>query len=296
MILPAAPYRRGPWWRRLHHKRWHFVALVTDELFCGVTVIDIGWGNSAFAYAFGRRQRKLVAGFSPLGVAGISARVDSHANAACHFRLPGRHIEIVPRGEDGYALRVDSSNLRIDAEYGGGSPRLLAVGPAAQGGVVHATQKSSALPLAGTVQAGGRSYTLDGGVASFDYSNGLVGRRTAWRWVSAHDGAIGINLQTGFFGAAENALWLDGEIVALAEARFEVEADGRWRVRTMDNLVDLRFEPEGVRRDDKQLLLASSRLSQGLGTFSGWVKRAPDAPARPVAALAGLAEELSARW
>jgi hypothetical protein len=65
---------------------------------------------------------------------------------------------------------------------------------------------------------------------------------------------------------------------------------------TKDGLLDLRFTPEGTRCDDKQLLVASSRMRQHVGRFDGWVRPAPDAPRRAVTGLAGLAEDYRARW
>jgi hypothetical protein len=294
----AAPFQRSAILRRLRHKRWHFVALATDELFCGLAVIDIGWGKSAFAYAFDRTRREIIASFSPIGLPGTSAEVGSHACAPCRFHLRGTHIDLEPHGQGGYNLRLQSGSFRIEATYHGKTPRLLAVGPVT-GGSVHATQKSTALPLKGFAEAGGKRYVLDGGYASFDYSNGLLGRSSDWRWVSAHTRGLGINLQDGYFGASENAVWLDGVIVPLAAARFEVEGSGAlapWRVRTDDELVDLRFTPEGVRRDDKQLVVASSRLIQQVGTFEGWIKPAPGAAPRKVERLTGLTEDYHARW
>ena len=292
----AAPFARNALWRRFRHKRWHFVALATDELFCGMAIVDIGWSNSAFAYAFDRERREVIEGFSPVGLPGLTARVGVTAGRASRFAMPGRRIEITPAGADGYVLLLRAGRFRIEASYRGSAPRLLAVGPVTNGGSVHATQKSPALALSGVAEAGGRRYRLDGGVASFDYSTGLLGRNTAWRWVSAHRPGLGINLQVGSFGAAENALWLDGRIVPLAAARFEVLPGGAWRTRTDDGLLDLLFTPEGARRDDKQLVVATSRLTQHVGTFSGWVKQAPGAPARTVAGLTGLAEDYSASW
>jgi hypothetical protein len=75
-----------------------------------------------------------------------------------------------------------------------------------------------------------------------------------------------------------------------------VEPDGCWRLSTKDGLLDLRFTPEGTRCDDKQLLVASSRMRQHVGRFDGWVRAAPDAPRRAVRGLAGLAEDYRARW
>jgi hypothetical protein len=51
-----------------------------------------------------------------------------------------------------------------------------------------------------------------------------------------------------------------------------------------------------VRRDDKQLVVASSRLIQQVGTFDGWVKPAPGAAPRKVERLTGLTEDYHARW
>ncbi|XYJ12233.1 DUF2804 domain-containing protein [Telluria sp. B2] len=294
----APPHARGALWRRLHHKRWHFVSLVTDELFVGLTVIDIGWSNSCFAYAFDRARGEIVEAFSPVGLPGMTAFVGATVGEGAWFAMPGRRIAIEPDGDGGHRLRLRAGRFRIEADYGGAGagPCLLAVGPVKDGGAVHTTQKSPGLALAGWAEAGGRRYRLDGGMASFDYSNGLLGRRTGWRWISAQTRALGINLQSGYFGDAENALWIDGELVPLGPVRIALDAAGAWDMDTGDGLLALRFRPEGTRRDDKNLLLAGSRLTQHVGRFDGWVKAAPGAPARAISGLTGLAEDYSARW
>ena len=292
----APPHARSALWRRLHHKRWHFVSLVTDELFVGLTVIDIGWSNSCFAYAFDRARGEIVEAFSPVGLPGLTAFVGATVGEGAWFAMPGRRIAIEADGDGGHRLRLRAGRFRIEAAYEGAGPRLLAVGPVNDGGAVHTTQKSPGLALAGWAEAGGRRYRLDGGVASFDYSNGLLGRRTGWRWISAHTSALGFNLQSGYFGDAENALWIGGELVPLGAAGIAVEPGGAWTMMTDDGLLDLRFQPEGTRRDVKNLLLAGSRLTQHVGRFDGWVRAAPDAPARSISGLTGLAEDYSARW
>ncbi|THC46247.1 DUF2804 domain-containing protein [Massilia sp. Mn16-1_5] len=292
----APPHARGALWRRLHHKRWHFVALVTEELFCGVAIVDIGWSNTAFAYVFDRGRRRVVAALSPLGVAGLTAVVGATVAQGARFTLPGRRIAIEADGAHGHRLQLHAGGFRIDAAYAGTGPRLLAVGPVCDGGSVHSTQKSPGLALQGWLEAGGRRFRLDGGVASYDFSNGLLGRRTAWRWISAHGLDIGFNLQAGYFGDAENALWVDRVLVPLGALEVNIGAGGVWTLVTDDGLLDLRFTPEGTRCDDKQLLVASSRMRQHVGRFDGWVRSAPDAPRRAVTGLAGLAEDYRARW
>ena len=290
----GAPYARSRWWRRFHHKRWHYTALAADRLFCGIAIVDVGWTNTAFAYVFDRTRGEVVAGFSRDGVPGWTARLAAHAGEDSRFRFGGQAIDLSAR-----RLSLRCRGLEIDAAFGlPAAPLLLAVGPV-QGGAVHATQKSSGLALTGKVRIGNQEIALDGGVASFDYSNGLLARETAWRWASAHSLSLGFNLQAGYFGAHENALWLDGQLIGLGAATFDfTDADpmAPWHVVTDDGLLDLHFTPEGVRREDKNLLVAASRYVQPIGTFSGWVRARADAPKRAVNCLAGVTEDHASRW
>ncbi|MBI3283492.1 MAG: DUF2804 domain-containing protein [Burkholderiales bacterium] len=300
--LPPA-LRRSRLWRHFHHKRWQYVALASEEVFCGIAIVDVGWTNTAFAYAFDRRQRKLVAGFSQDGLPGLSARLDARpaAGAASHFRLLGKRIDYrqVPDSRL-YRLAVQCGDFKIAAEFDAqqAPPCLLAVG-AVDGGGVHATVKSSAMPVRGSVSAGARVYDLDGGVASFDHSNGFLARDTAWRWASAHSAELGFNLQAGYFGNHENALWLDGRLIALGAAHFDFDPAAPlapWHIYTADGLLDLQFQPEGCRAENKNLLVAASRYVQPIGSFSGWVKASADARPRRVEQLVGVTEDHRSRW
>ncbi len=295
----APPHRRGAWWRRFHHKRWHYVALACEDVFCAVAIVDLGWTSTAFAYVFDRRAGQLLASLSQDGLPGLSASLAHHGGGDSRFRFLGNRIGIAggARGASGLTLRCGS--LEIDAAFApGAAPQLLAVGTVA-GGSVHATQKSPGLVLTGQVRVGGRAIALDGGVASVDYSNGLLARDTDWRWACAHRLDLGFNLQAGYFGANENALWLDGNIIPLGAAHFgfdPAEPMAPWHIHTDDGLLDLRFTPEGLRREDKDLLIAASKYVQPIGTFNGWVKPHAAAAAIAVEGLLGVTEDHHSRW
>ena len=295
----ARPFARSALWRRFHHKRWHYVALCTEHIFCAVAVVDLGWTSTAFAYAFDRDDSDMLANFSQDGLPGISARLANHAGGASWFKTRRSRIEIGSPEPGRYRLMLRCDHMEIDAEFGpGSSPLLLASGPIAKGSV-HATQKSSGLPVTGVVRTWRDEYDLAGGVASFDYSNGLLARETEWRWASGHTLDMGFNLQAGYFGACENALWLDGQVHALGPAHFLYDKDDpmeRWHIFTEDDQLDLYFTPEGARREDKNLVVAASRYIQPIGTFSGWVRSGPDEPKRIVTQLAGVTEDHASRW
>jgi hypothetical protein len=233
----------------------------------------------------------------------LTAQLNSHpaAGADCRFRfLTNRiHFQHLP-GTDNYHLSLQCGNFNIDALLNGSraDPGLLAVGEV-QGGTVHATFKSAAMALSGEVSVADRRFVLDGGIASYDHSNGFLARETSWRWASAHGPGIGFNLQAGYFGRNENALWLDGQLIALGAAQFAFDAGNpmaAWHIHTDDGLLDLHFQPEGFRSENKNLLVAASRYVQPIGTFSGWVKTSVDAPVHKIENLVGVTEDHFSRW
>lgn len=302
--LDWAPLRPAPprLWRRLHHKRWHYVGLGNDAVFIGMAIVDVGWTCTAFAYLFDRTQRRLLADWSQDGLPRLQAGVSDAPLAGAHawFRGPGARLAFTHGARDRLRLRVATRALQVEAELSldGMAPPLLAVGPI-DGGLAHATQKTSALPVRGWAEAAGQRFALDGAWAAVDASNGLLARDTAWRWASAHRGDVGFNLQQGYFGSQENVLWLDGRPIALGAAQFDFDAArpmAPWRVRTDDGLLDLVFTPEGARAQDRDLFIAASHYVQPVGTFAGTVRDAPGAPLREIRDLLGVTEDHRSRW
>ena len=296
----APPHLRGALWRRFHHKKWHYLALVSEQVLCAVAIVDVGWTSTCFAYAFDRSDGDMMANFSQDGrLFGHSAKIADHAGGSSSFTTRSTKIRIDALEGGRYRLELASPYLEVDAEFGPpAAPLLLATGPV-QGGAIHATQKSPGMPLSGEVRIWRNEYSLDGGVASFDYSNGLLARETSWKWASAHSLDLGFNLQSGYFGGHENALWLDGELIALAPAHFIYDQKDPlepWHIFTEDDQLDLIFTPQTARRQDRKMVVAASRYVQPVGTFSGWVREAPEAPRRIVSGLAGVTEDHYSRW
>jgi hypothetical protein len=297
------PYRRNRLWQYFHHKHWQYIALATDELFCGVAIVDVGWANTAFAYVFDRWQGKMLFNFSQDGLPGISAKLNPcpAIGAASHFRFLGNRIQYQQlAGGEQYQLELHSGDVIIHAIFDAknAAPCLLAIGEVS-GGSVHATVKSPGMPLRGVVSVAGREFDLSNGVASFDHSNGFLARETSWRWASAHSLELGFNVQSGYFGNTENVLWVDGQLIALDTAHFEFNPTDilqPWHIYTDDGLLDLMFQPEGCRSENKNLLVAASRYAQPIGTFSGSIKTSAKAMPRRIEHLVGVTEDHFSRW
>ena len=296
-------HRRSALWRRLHHKRWHYVGLGNDELFIGVAIVDLGWSCTAFAYVFERCSKSLLANWRQDGLPGLQGRVSDQPLSGCDswFRGPRARLSLRHQPSDTLSLSVQTAGIALQAELNlaEAAPMLLAIGRIGNGGVAHATQKSPALRVSGLLHVKGRRYSLDDAVASVDASNGLLARNTDWRWACAHRADVGFNLQNGYFGANENALWLQRELIPLGAARFAFDPKqpmAPWHVSTEDGLLDLHFSPEGARREDRNLLFAASHYIQPIGCFNGWVKASSAAPPYAVKGLFGVTEDHQSRW
>ena len=294
--LPLSPLARLT--RKLHHKRWQYAALAHDACFAGIAVVDLGWSSAAFAWLFDRQAGREIAAFSATGLPG-GARLDDTAFGHAAFRSRAGRIAFSRDGDgDRVGVEVDSRTLKLAAHLLlDDTPVLAAVAPANY--LAHATHKSGGLEVVGFADATGQRFSLNGAVGSLDASNGLLARRTEWRWASAHDRGLGFNLQSGYMGDAENAVWLDGRLVRVGAAHFDYDpADpaAPWRIKSDDGVVDLVFTPEGLRREDRDLVIAASRYVQPIGTFSGVLRDPASGACRVVDRLCGVTEDHHSRW
>ncbi len=284
--------------RPLHHKRWQYAALAHEHYFIGVAVVDVGWISSAFAYLFDRRQRTLLASFSADGLPLLATRMENRAFGDATFQRGKQRIAF-RRADNRLELTINTDALKLAAHIALPDPAqtLAVIAPA--NWQAHATHKSSALAVSGFAECASQRFSLDGAVASLDASNGLLARETSWRWASAHSPTLGFNLQAGYMGDAENAIWLDGELLAVGPAHFCYDAANPlapWRIHTEDGTVDLQFYPEGARGENKDLFIAASRYIQPIGTFEGTLIHPDSGRAYPVSQLVGVTEDHYAKW
>lgn len=286
---------RGPAWRRRTWKRWHYVSLTGPELVLAVAVVDLGWAGTAFAYLFDRAGRRMATDLevvAPPGRADV-APVPGQA-VATGFSSRRLHVRLAADGGGRWRLEARSPQLTVDAtlrETAAG-PTLCAIAPV-PGGVGDCTHKTPAIEVEGLATARGARFELDGAVAALDHTSGILARRTRWRWASATDRRVALNLTEDFTAPYENALWVDGELRRLGPVRFVLDPrrpEEPWRISAPDGSVDLVFRPEGCRRKHTELLVAASSYVQPVGTFSGAVGGVE------VDGLCGVTEDHAARW
>ncbi len=303
--------------RPFKRKRWYYTFVATPEVALVTAVVDVGYGSNAFAYAYDLQARRLLADVSMMGLPGLTAVGDCPGEGAqARFDTLGARLRLRrEQGDDAFRLqgevadaRSGSGPFRWDTQLRtqGAAPALTVVAPVPADGRVNVTQKRGALVAQGALEAGGRRYSLEGGVGGMDYTHGYLARHTAWRWAffagRLEDGTpVSLNLVEGFNDgtgeANENALWVGEQLYPLARARFTYTKEDLlqpWKVATEDGAVQLDFEPLHVHREDRDLKLMVSRFAQPLGFFTGTLRAG--GRTLHVQQLPGVTEDQDMRW
>ncbi|MGO4469853.1 DUF2804 family protein, partial [Pseudoduganella sp. RAF53_2] len=91
--LLSKPHARGALWRRFHHKKWHYLSLVSEQVMAAVAIVDLGWTSTCFAYAYDRNDGDIVANFSQDGLPGrLSVGVADNVDGGSWFKARGTRI------------------------------------------------------------------------------------------------------------------------------------------------------------------------------------------------------------
>lgn len=289
----------GP--RRGRLRRWCYVAAGGDHASVGAAVVDIGLLAVTFAWVLvGARtlgfDRRL-----PLGRHAWVAPIPAGGAGA-----GGRGWQISLGGDGALELDVPTPGGRLRASVTTRedvTPVVLCTRTPEGGWNV--TQKAAGTRAAGWLRLGDGPRTELGSDASGwrDWTTGRQDRTTTWRWAAgggtATDGRrVGLNVSTGMNGreVGEDVVWWEGEPHALDLAHLrpvdEVEPTGAWDLGGPGWALHL--DPSGLRREDVQLGLLTSRYVQPIGRLHGTLPDPTGTP-QPVA-LAGVTEDHLARW
>jgi hypothetical protein len=129
------------------------------------------------------------------------------------------------------------------------------------------TRKQAAVPVRGTVRAGGQTFQVDGDDGFVDDSAGYHARHTSWRWSAglgrSEDGRrVAWNLVDGVHdgAASERTVWVDGEPNEVPAQEFAAD---------LSRVGGLEFREWSARESRMNLLVARNRYRQPFGEFSG---------------------------
>jgi hypothetical protein len=296
----AAPWKVGVLARMARAKKWQYASIANDRVLVACCIVRLGYASNAFVYVFDRRERRFGADLAWTGVAG-AAKVSDRPRGGATFRTRKVEVDLGPDAVgEGWRVKVRAAGVAIDAHLeGSGAPAGLCAVTDLGAGRVNATHKSVGLVAVGEARVDGRRWDLAGS-AALDHTSGLLHRETRWKWASATGPGFGLNIVSGFNGPVENIAWIGERMWSLGP--ISVDYDGgdpmrTWHFRSASGAaveVDLRFEPEGARRANTNLLVAKSIYVQPIGAFYG-VIRTPEG-VHTVDGVPGVTEDHVALW
>jgi len=304
--VDLGPLSSGRLARVATEKRWLYASLATDSVFAAAAIVRLGYSATAFSYVFDAERGRIVAHESAIGLPMLCSVIDDRSKGVrARFDLGRTRYRIEKDPGGNVTLSVRAGELSIDARMrsAGAPPPITAVAKIPDG-VIDVTEKRTLLAAEGSISVGDKRWSMEGGFGGFDLTQGLLARRTQWRWAFAMGRTdvgerFGMNLVQGFVGEPECALWIGDELMGVGEGRIEREGDGDltrpWRVRTTCESVDLRFFPSDFHKEKRELVLVSSNFVQGIGRYEGVVRDRAGRTHRISKAL-GVTEEQDTRW
>jgi len=286
----------------LREKRWQWFGVADTRLACGGTLLDAGYATTVFVWIFDRTTSRMIADETEL-LPPFAVDITDNPSAGGQAQLRGlRRRFSVERDEETVAIDVSLGPIRIDLVLDSTrTEALTAICPVGEGDRqgVNVTQKQTCLPVRGRVAAQGRAFKLDDdALGMLDYTHGLLGRNTRWRWAigggALEEGTpVGFNFVQGFNGELENAIWMDGEPRPVEP--ITIDYDQRrprdpWTMRSDNGALDLSLYVEGLRDHETNFRIVQSDYLQPLGRCHG---RVVD---REVHDLFAVAERHEAKW
>jgi len=280
----------SPGFSRWRMKQWQHAAVITPELMLGFAAVDAGYLRTSWCHVLdratgthfehGRKGPRL-----DLRTARElwDDRTFVHAREYCidvhnHLKAGEHRVEIeIAAGRKRPAVRAD---LVCAHDLDAIEPLVLVMPVGDNRG---AYSHKVVLPCSGSIAVGEQRHELDPeqSFGIWDVHKAHYPRKMFWNWATgagrlADGRSFGFNLtrnvNTEDERINENVVWLQGKRHHLAPARFEIprsKASNAWRVRTADEALDLRFQPQGERAEALRLGVVQSVFHQPYGEFSG---------------------------
>jgi hypothetical protein len=296
--------------RALRRKKWCWVALASDEVWVSLAVVRLGYATSAFAFVFDLKARRMLVDRTIVGPP-RAAEVGDDPHAAgvlARFGFGRTSIALERRAERSTGdasqtceLRARFAELDIDVSFDESvaPPAIAAIaqlGPS----LASATEKRVLAKVRGSAVVSGRRISLDGAIGGYDYTHGMMPRRTRWKWAfamgRAKDGApVAFNVVQGFVGEAECAAFRTNGVFPIREPEIAFDVERRERPwRLVADGMDLTFDVGAVHEQHTNLVLVRSHFVQPVGTFRGTLRI--DGRDVEVDGLPGVVEDQEMVW
>jgi len=273
-------------------KEWQHFAVMHEEMYISVALVDVKYLSKSWVCMFDRRSANTLEHSREALLKRIGPPREL-LNASFNYKGLGYFVEVANRLDSGYHTLVFDieqdgelpsvkGELRLDQPIDEIHP-LISVLPIGDNRPFYSHK--SPCQVSGSLRVGDRELNFDKkrDLALIDVHKAYYPRRTFWKWATfatrdESGNLIGLNLTHNVIDdekyGNENAIWYKDSLSLVGPARFEVpfEDGDAWRIRTLDDRVDLEFVPEGMRTEHLNYIVARSHYRQPFGRYRGFMK------------------------
>lgn len=293
---------------RAKKRRWNqfqFIACDLDTCFIGAGIVHLGIASYAFVYCYHKLSGQCLEErfIQPLGRKTRTGT--SPTDSIFAFQKGGASLKVTPdKAFRHLAINLPGKLLAnialVEAEH----IPLSVCSRAGYDGWVYTSKKAGVVANA-DLDCPSLNINMSNtpGLATIDWSAGLMRRETFWNWASVTgqtgEHRYGLNIAAGVneTGTNENGLWWRNKLFSLPNVLFEFDRYQPlkpWRMYSEDGSVDLTFTPLMPRQERMHLGIVASNFRQVLGQFQGRIQIEKEI--LPIANAWGLAEDHYAKW
>ncbi len=263
--------------RRFQRKSWIYAGFMNEDIIACMAIVDAGVVGLAFAYFFDRKTKQFKEEKATLPLA---FSTDFQPSLHKEWKLSsGSSVWKIYPINDQLKFSFTSTELSFHGSIQHSLTGLNTIAPSYLRPFNY-TYKNVSLESTIDVTYKGLSFSKKGFAGVIDYTFSYPQSSTFWNWAclcgqSVDGKTIGINLVSDYNNGLENCLWLDGKAYPLAQAVFIYEDpidQNNARLYTTDGMLEIRFIPEGSRKEDIHLIILQSQFIQPFGSFTGKIK------------------------
>lgn len=292
------------WRKHLKYKKFKFCSIQHQHYSIGFAIVDIGWVGHAFIYIYDHDSGDVLEWNSNNILAHHTLVDEQPLYNQSRFQKSPFHIEMQHANGVRYISITKHGDEKLKARiFCAATDPLSLCSPTGINGWTY-TQKLTTLGVEGffvnkkneTIHFNEKSF------ASLDDTCGFLRPETAWFWLSSnfwdqHNNRIGLNLASGVnesFGN-ENCLWINGVLYPLSDVLFEKQSEKMWKIRSLDEKLNLEVQIGWRRYENLNLRLVGSQFSQWQAKISGTVQTEKDEVIH-LNQEYGLLEQHYAKW
>ena len=265
------------------YNQFQYLGGVSEDLIFGVAIADLKLISNAFYYVYLPKQKKILSNSikSPFSIG--TEFTNQPEKGEVKFNFLGTKVKMIQE-TNLKKLELKNKNINMQIQFiEKGIDIIRICTKAGANGWVY-VRKNAGTKVIGKIESEFGSFNLDqlNLFGHNDFSMGYMRKETFWNWtcftgqIHKKD-VIGVNLSAGVNETefSENSIWLNGKLFPLPQVSFtynKLNLMEKWVIKSLDETLYLEFIPEGIFKENVNVIVLASNFNQLYGRYTGKIK------------------------